>query len=165
MTTELNEAIMASELSGSAFFRPAPPTQQEPEPNLVPEAEQPKTIVALSEPAKGAKPAKITDKQTPKQPMSRDTVIPRYHDTMTEEMAEHIVSSVWEIGKEAATHRFTKEEKDAIADVEYSYNRQGWRTSENEIARIGVNWLVEDYRANGENSVLHRVLKLLHRKP
>ena len=49
-----------------------------------------------------------------------------------------------------------------LADIEYSYRRQGIRTSENEITRIAINYFVEEYRKNGENSVLAKVLKRLN---
>jgi len=91
-------------------------------------------------------------------PRHRDTAIPRYHDTIVEVVRK----AVKEFGKEAATHRFTVEEKKAIADIIYSYRNQGIRTSENEIARIAVNFIVNDYRENGENSVLARVLRALN---
>ena len=91
-------------------------------------------------------------------PRHRDTVIPRYHDTIVEVVRK----AVKEFGKEAATHRFTVEEKKVIADIIYSYRNQGIRTSENEIARIAVNFIVNDYRENGENSVLDRVLRALN---
>jgi hypothetical protein len=88
------------------------------------------------------------------------TVIPRDHDTRASTI-EVIRKAVKEIGKEAATHRFTKGEKDQIAEIVYAYNRRGARTSENEIARIAINSLVQDYKENGENSVLNRVMKAL----
>ena len=66
------------------------------------------------------------------------------------------------IGKEAATYRFTAEEKKALADLVYTYKRQGIRTSENEITRISVNFILADYEANGENSLLHKVLSALN---
>lgn len=91
-------------------------------------------------------------------PRHHDTVIPRYHDTIV----EMVRKAVKQFGKEAATHRFTVEEKRAIADIIYSYRNQGIRTSENEIARIAVNFVVNDYRENGENSVLDRVLRVLN---
>ena len=65
------------------------------------------------------------------------------------------------IGKEAATHRFTSQEKDQLADIVYTYGRQGYRTSENEVVRIGVNWLIVDYQENGRQSVLHKAMKAL----
>lgn len=93
-----------------------------------------------------------------KQPSNHATMTPRYRDTTI----EAIRSAVKVFGKEAATHRFTLEEKRAIRDIVYAYEGQGVRTNENEISRIGVNFLVEDYRKNGENSVLHKVLKALN---
>ena len=93
-----------------------------------------------------------------------ETMIPSNHDTTTpdNDMYELTRKAVKQIGKEAATHRFTLEEKNMLADIEYSYRRQGIRTSENEIARIAVNYLSQDYRKNGETSILAKVLKLLN---
>ena len=76
-------------------------------------------------------------------------------------MVRRIRGAVKNLGKEAATHRFTQEEKDKIADIVYTYHRQGYKTSENEIARIGINWLINEFQENGSQSILHRVLKAL----
>lgn len=70
--------------------------------------------------------------------------------------------AVRNFGKEAATHRFTVEEKKAVAEVIYLFRQQGVRTSENEIARIAINFLVEDYKKNISESILDRVLKALN---
>lgn len=86
-----------------------------------------------------------------------DTKQPRYHDTI-----QLIRAAVKQFGKEAATHRFTLDEKKAVAEVVYAYRKAGIRTSENEISRVGVNFLIEDYKANGENSILDKVLKALN---
>jgi len=92
-------------------------------------------------------------------PRNRETTVSRYHDTII----ELVRKAVKEFGKEAATHRFTVEEKKAIADIIYSYKNRGIRTSENEIARIAVNFIINDYRENGENSVLDKALRALNR--
>ncbi len=67
----------------------------------------------------------------PKQP-PRDTVIPRHHDTMQpsnhdttipeqeEDMLEIVRKAVKQIGKEAATYRFTVEEKQMLRDIKYT---------------------------------------------
>jgi hypothetical protein len=106
-------------------------------------------------------------------PSNHDTVIPRHHDTMPASNQESmqpethgvvidlIRKAVKEIGKEAATHRFTITEKKELADLIYTYKNSGIKTTENEIARISVNFIVEDYKVNGENSVLHKLLKAL----
>ncbi len=89
---------------------------------------------------------------------NRDTVASRYHATTIEQVRK----AVKELGKEAATHRFTIDEKKAIADLIYSYKGQGIRTSENEVTRIAVNFAINDYKQNGKNSILDRALRALN---
>jgi hypothetical protein len=99
-------------------------------------------------------------------PRHHDTTIPFNHDAMTpshdDGIFELVRKSVKQIGKEAATHRFTLDEKNELADIEYTYKRQGIRTSENEITRIAINYFIEDYRQNGEQSLLAKILKRLN---
>ena len=94
-------------------------------------------------------------------PGTRDTTIPRQRGVITASTVRSLRKAVRVIGKEAATHRFTSQEKDHLADIVYTYGRQGYRTSENEVVRIGVNWLIVDYQENGRQSVLHKALKAL----
>ena len=66
-------------------------------------------------------------------------------------------------GKEDVLYvRLTKEEKDKLADVSYTYKRQGIRTSDNEVVRVAINALLEDYKTNGANSLLALVIASLH---
>lgn len=95
----------------------------------------------------------------------RDTTAPRSHEAVTplaSEMVEQIRRAVKEVGKEAATHRFSAEEKQAVGQIVFSYKQQGIRTSENEIARISINYLVRDYRQRGSQSILAQILKELN---
>jgi hypothetical protein len=127
----------------------------------------------IDTPAKTTSMAPKTTQKKTEQP-KRDTSTPRYHDTMIpinqdttiplneEDIIERVRRSVKRIGKEAATHRCTLEERQALDDIEYQYKRLGIRTSGNEITRIAVNYIVEDYQKNGENSVLAEVLKKLN---
>ena len=94
----------------------------------------------------------------PTSPRHRDTTIPRCHDAAIEQIRK----AVKEVGKEAATHRFTAQEKRAIADILYTYKGQGIQTSENEVTRIAINFIIDDYRENGENSILGRALRALN---
>ena len=64
-------------------------------------------------------------------------------------------------GKEVTFVRLTPEEKKRLGDIAYTYKRQGMKTSENEISRIAINFLLEDYQANGEASILAKVLASL----
>jgi hypothetical protein len=153
-----------SGLADSPFFVPMQPKVEAPTP---PPAEPP---VQKVEPVKTEKPRR---KQTIKT-SNHDTVIPRHHDTMTPSNQDSmppeihgvaidlIRKAVRELGKEAATHRFTVTEKKELADLIYTYKNRGIKTSENEIARIAVNFIVEDYKVNGENGVLHKILKALN---
>ena len=90
-----------------------------------------------------------------------DTVTPRRRGVVARATVRAIRKAVLQVGKEAATHRFTVAEKEALAEIVYTYRRQGIRTSENELVRIGVHRLVDDYRQNGPRSVLQRVLRAL----
>jgi hypothetical protein len=91
-------------------------------------------------------------------PRNHDTTVSRYHDTII----ELVRKAVKELGKEAATHRFTEEEKKAIAEIIFTYKNHGIRTSENEITRIAVNFIIQDYKENGEESVLDKAIKALN---
>ena len=109
----------------------------------------------------------VEDIDTSKQSGNRYTTTPRYHDTTVSRYHDTIVELVRKAvrlyGKEAATHRFTLEEKKAIASIIYTYKGHGIKTSENEIARIAVNFILHDYKENGENSILVKTLKALNK--
>jgi hypothetical protein len=114
-------------------------------------------------------------------PRYRDTTIPSHHDTTVpsdhgittprhrdtdipeaSDLLFVVRKAVKQFGKEAATHRFTQAEKQAIAELVFHYKARGIRTSENEIARIAINYLVHDYHLRGERSVLHQCLVSLN---
>ena len=141
-----------SGLADSPFFKKAePPT---PPPTMPKEKKKV---------GKDAKPRRGEDTVIPRnhdtmQPSNHDTTVLRYH----QEIIEAVRKAVKELGKEAATHRFTVEEKKAITDIIYSYKKLGTRTSENEITRIAVNFIINDYKENGRNSVLEKALKALN---
>jgi hypothetical protein len=146
----------------SVFF--GDPPQAPPSPAEPQVMETPAAAVAITPPPKP--PIKQAPKKSPAvdttPPRNNDTVIPRHHDTVIPSIIEQVRRAVRQLGKEAATHRFTKEEKQAVADIIYTYGRRGYKTSENEIARIAINWLVLDYKENGEESVLAKALRALN---
>jgi len=58
------------------------------------------------------------------------------------------------------TFRYSQESLDALRDVVYELEvKRGLKTSRNDIMRLGLAWIVDDYRANGANSLLVAVLK------
>ena len=98
-------------------------------------------------------------------PRNRDTVVSRHHDTSADsgdDSIEIVRKAVKLLGEKAATHRFTADEKDAIADIVYALKKKGIHTSENEITRIAINYLVWEYRQSKHASILSRVLERLN---
>src|SRR5687768_8971266 len=109
-----NDKVL-SELSESAFFRPTPPQPQE-SPELAaptaPEAEDSQQY------------AQVDIAETPAEmvtPGHRDTTIPPQDDATV----ERIRKAVRVVGREPATQRLTKEEKDKLKDIIYTYSRRG----------------------------------------
>jgi len=64
-------------------------------------------------------------------------------------------------GKDVSFIRLTTEEKRRLAEIVYAYKQQGIRISENEVNRIAVNFMLDDYRVNGNHSMLARVIAAL----
>jgi hypothetical protein len=163
MKKKLNIEGIQSELRGGSAFFPGytspdspPPSQEEPtQEEIVNSAPKEKKQVV--------KPQTNHDTMTPRH---HDTTVSRHHDAMTPQqdidIFETVRKAVKQLGKEAATHRFTLAEKNLLADIEYTYKREGIRTSENEITRISINYIIEDYRQNGEESILAKILKRLN---
>lgn len=119
------------------------------------ETEQP--AVAFSSPESHSKTA-TEFIQKPDQ-ASNGIVVSRYHDTIIESVRR----SVKEFGKEAATYRFTSLEKRALANVIHALKMQGIRTSENEITRIAINFIIDEFNRQEKDSLLGRVLQELQR--
>ena len=163
MKKTLNVDSIQSELRGGSAFFPGYTPQDSPLASTeeVKQVEQPG-------------PTSIEKKPGVKQNVNRDTMIPRHHDTTVSrnhdtttplpevDVFEVVRKAVKQIGKEAATHRFTLEEKNLLADIEYTYKRRGIRTSENEITRIAINYVIAEYKQNGEESILAKILKRLN---
>ncbi len=83
--------------------------------------------------------------------------------SLTPDALETIRKIVKNPGKEEVLYvRLSKEEKDRLADISYTYKRQGIRTSDNEVVRVAINALLEDYRTNGANSLLAILISSLH---
>ena len=79
-----------------------------------------------------------------------------------DDVIEYIRQAVKQTGKEAGTYRITREEKKALLEICYSYRLGGVRTSENEITRIAINYLIHDHKSNSKDSILERVMEAIH---
>lgn len=122
------------------------------------------SLFAKRPPSSAKRPVRAAPARKPASnpPSNHDTMQPSLPDEQHAEMLEAVRAAVKTLGKEAATYRFTLAEKKALADVVYTYKRSGTRTSENELTRIAVNWLLDEYRRNGQTSVLASVLERLN---
>ncbi len=173
----LKTGDITNELQGASLFfaKPATPPSAEPAPAETkpePITESPGLAQVPSEKAQTDTTTRLEEHK--KEETNSDTMTPRYRDTTTPRYhaskqpsihgvtIELIRKAVKEFGKEAATHRFTGTEKKEIADLIYTYKNTGIRTSENEVTRIAVNFIIEDYKENGETSVLHKILEALN---
>jgi len=147
---KLNTADITNELTSSAFF-----------PSHKPENTQ-EHITESHSP--------IDQQPTPVQKATTDTVIPRYHDTTIpvnpevseEDMIEYVRKIVKQVGKEPATQRLTMSEKQELADIEYTYKKNGIKTNGNEIIRISTNYIIKYFRNNKDNSILAKILEKLN---
>jgi len=149
-----------SGLADSPFFSQLPDVS---DPAPSPQVKKPLAVNSIekSQTTKGTDKPQATEKPSNHDtmaPRNRGTVVSSNHDTII----ETIRKAVKELGKEAATHRFTLDEKKAVLDIIYSYKGSGIRTSENEVARIAINYVLEDYKQNGRNSILDQVLRALN---
>jgi hypothetical protein len=84
-------------------------------------------------------------------------MLTRYDDDLIQEIRKTVKA----YGKEVSYVRLTPEEKTLLAEIAYIYKSQGLKTSENEINRIAVNFLLIDYESNGRESILSRVIEAL----
>lgn len=168
MKKKLNETDIANELRDASLFfrRPAPTEVEEAE---APEPKPSRRAGRVRKDAEASRPAETTateEEQASAPPASLEPAEPPAVDPAPllepEDRIEVIRRAVKQLGKESTFSRFTREEKDALGDIVYSYKRSGVRTSENEVIRIAVNWLLEDYRSDGPNSVLAQVLGKLN---
>lgn len=150
MKKKLNKATIMNELQGeSSFF----PYEEEPPVNEAP----------LSLPARNEETSAETQER---QRTDQEPVVSRHHDTVIpphqDELVESIRKAVKGLGKEAATYRFTQEEKRTLSNIVFEYKNKGIRTSENEITRIAINFLIEEFQLYGKQSILARVLDRLN---
>jgi hypothetical protein len=78
-----------------------------------------------------------------------------------DQLIEQIRKTVKVPGREVSYVRLTPEEKAQLAKMVYGFRSRGKKTTENEINRIAVNFMILDYQANGEDSLLVKVIDAL----
>jgi hypothetical protein len=171
MKKQLNTATLENELSsGSAFFRKPSPGQDTPKkaasspPPAKSVAVKKHAPQAVGMPQEQPKKEKMVKAPPPPAVMEQTMQAGNLTSKLASyqaSMIETIRKSVKGVGREVTFVRLTREEKNQVKDIVYTYHRQGVKTSENEVSRIAINLLVEDYKTSGEESVLARVLAAL----
>jgi hypothetical protein len=72
---------------------------------------------------------------------------------------ESILASLQTTALKANTFRYTQEELDFIRDVVYEADvNYKTKLDKNDVARIGLEWLIVDWKVNKETSLLARIL-------
>ena len=91
------------------------------------------------------------------QPSNHATLKSSHHDTMI----DNIHKVIQEVGKEASTYRLTQNEKTALVEIIYHFRMRNVRLTENEIARIAINFIIDDFKYQKKDSILARVIDYL----
>jgi len=101
----------------------------------------------------------VKNEKTPGENTGRkhDTMTPRHHDSMIAKIAR----TVREVGREVKTYRITPQENNALVEIIYFFRKNKYRLSENEIARIAINLLIEDFESDKKSCMLSRIAEAM----
>ena len=110
---------------------------------------------APSPPTKNKQAKLLTSKNVSKQ-VSKYT---SNGESQEANIEERILASLHTTDLKANTFRYTQEELDFIRDIVYEADVQyKTKLDKNDIARIGLEWLMVDWRTNKKESLLARIL-------
>jgi len=161
MKKRLDTSGVMNELRGQSVFFPSKAGQPVPEQSGA--STDNKALASLPANQQVINPVHV---QTSNQTSLQDSIDASKHAStlaIKPDIIELIRKVVKTPAKEEVLYvRVTREEKNQLGDIEYVYDRQGVETSANELGRIAVNFLIADYKANGEKSILAKVLTALH---
>lgn len=76
-----------------------------------------------------------------------------------DDYVETIRLALKEVGKETTSYRLHEKEKEALDEMLYQLKRRKLKSNENEVMRIAINFILGDYQANGDQSILVRALE------
>jgi len=169
---KLDVTGIANELTGASAFFLGPPdplpspaadhSEKPPEVSSIVEvapaekqAPEQKNDIPLEETVPKKKKQKVTEsKKASVQSREQASKLASYHASVLAKISK----AVREIGKEVSYTRLTQEEKRRLLDVIYSFKSTGIKTTENELMRIALNFLLEDYDLQKKGSILHKIL-------
>ena len=139
-----------------------PVVQDEPESSVV---EPPASPRSVDHPANGRHRPSDGAATRPRRPSPARKTASAEASTLASsdgaELVETVRRVVKTLGKEVSFVRLTAAEKEELGELIYAFKQQGVKTTENEINRIAINVILADHRANGDASLLARVLAAL----
>ena len=153
----LNADGLLNELKGGSSFFPSKPEEPAAEPSQIPPPPLRETHM----------PTKTTAREESNQAsLHASNNASKHASTLALARPSGMIELIRKIVKNPAKEevlyvRLTREEKNHLSDIAYSYERQGRKTTANEIGRIAVNFLIADFKANGEQSILAKVIEAL----
>ena len=143
------------------------PTNQPTEEKLPREKTQPKKSIPRLHDSQLSNTEKSIEKTKEEEaPVSNDVVTSRRHEVMTDVMtllSQDINTKLWrEIIEETETHnsslRMSAKERDQIEDIVRDLKRNyKIKTSMNEIARLGLLFLIHDFKKKRARSIINEV--------
>jgi len=179
---KLNTEGILNELEGaSLFFTPSASI-----PDQIIKKEQPKADSTPPSIIPTPEAKKIKSQKNGKNKSMNESMHARPHDSTHERMhsrshgnidiggqlegaydlVETIRKTVKRVGKEEFYLRLTPDEKDEVTKIVFSFNEmysgESRKISANDIGRIAIHFLLEDYQANGQQSILFKVLAALN---
>lgn len=164
-----NQPKQAASLPSLESPAPVSATQQTDTQVSLPDFENQPSLpeaTTVKQPEQNIRLTKTSKKSVSKYTSNNASMLASTPDSKSAEMVELIRKTVKTVGKDPLFIRMTPEEKRELNSVIYAFNDMyrdsGRKTSENEAGRIAVNFILEDYRQNGQNSILARVLAALN---
>ena len=180
----LNSNSVINELKGqSVYFRKEPEEEDSRTVRPKPEIQEPEKIRTEKHPHEPEQEQKTEEAipQTHAAPEAlhgekKDDTLnenANKHDSMPastlasnqDDIVETIRKTVKQVGKDTLFIRLTPEEKHELTSIVFAFNElyrgESRKTSENEIGRIALSFLLEDYRTHGKESMLAKVLAAL----
>lgn len=165
---QLNTTAIRNELEGSSLFFTTPSSPP-------PVSPPPVEAISESRPEENSLPPVQPHVEHKDTKASETTIKPAHSKASTDasklakeqaETIEAVRKVVKLVGKEPLFLRLTPEEKREVSSIAYTFNELyssgGRKTTENDIGRIAVNYLICEYRENGEQSILAKVLAALN---
>lgn len=101
----------------------------------------------------------LTSKQVSKKASKQSITQAGKEEVKKASVEERLIASLQNPDLKANTFRYTQEELDFIRDIVYeAETKHGVKLDKNDIARLGLDWLMEDWKERKQDSLLARIL-------